>query len=99
MNSSHLRYGAAATLVVVAVLGLVPSVLALVKQKNSGTQFSIVQGKGNADNVSDGRRFRGQREPLKIRGTLSLPPSTNSQPQKMTRLAIHFHTSSTGPTL
>lgn len=99
MNSSRIRYGFAATLVVIAVLVFVPSLLALAKQKTSGTQFSIVQGTGTADNVADGRRFRGQHEPLKIRGTLSVPTGTHSQPQKMSRLAIHFHTSSTGPTL
>jgi hypothetical protein len=88
-----------ATLVVTAVLVSVPSLFALVKQKNSGTQFFVVQGKGTADNVADGRRFRGQRDPLKIKGTLSLPPGTHSQPQKMSRLAIHFHTGPIGPTL
>jgi hypothetical protein len=99
MNNPSARFRVAITLVTVVVFLPVLSVFALVNQKNSGTQFSIIQGKGTAENVADGRRFSSQRDPLKIRGTLLLPPYTHSQQQKMSRLAIHFHGRPTGPTV
>ncbi len=88
---------------VLAVLSSGPALFAQapVRVNTPGTAFSP-EGRGGqvvVEDVGDGRRFRGQAfATVTLRAVLQMPPSSSAEP-KMQRLAVHFRTSPSGPSL
>jgi hypothetical protein len=99
MNSQRARNYIVSAALVVAVLFFQTSMFAQsVSVKTPGTSFSVVGTKGRADDIAGGRRFRAAAaEVVKIRSSLRVPGV--SKTHLMQQLAIHFRTSSPGPSL
>ena len=66
-----------------------------------GSAFSLDRREGQAvvEDVSGGRRFRGEASArLMLRAAIRIPPATSADP-KLMRIVVHFRTSPSGPSL
>jgi hypothetical protein len=66
-----------------------------------GSAFSVERRDGQAvvDDVTGGRRFRGQAfSQLMLRAAIRMPPSSTADP-RLIRIVVHFRTSPSGPSL